>query len=189
MGILSNLFSSGGPNNILSYCQPLMVDMADEQQRTFEGLVQIFCEDNSLPSTDLDTKIVFKSRLIVTMMLPFAYGARGLPEKGYIDLVDLAVRIANQTKHNSILLNTRDAFYIANSFLSEEMVNMANSYKNANAIERYCSLIICLVTEAISMKCNILYNHERYMHFIYGNMSITFRRAHTIINNFSPTTL
>jgi hypothetical protein len=183
MGILSNLFSSGGSNNILSYCHPLMVDMANEQQRTFEGLVQIFCEDNRLSLINIDTKIVFKSRLIVTMMLPFAYGARGLPEQGYIDLVDLALRIANQTKHNSILLNMGDASYIANSFLSSSMVNMANSYNNANAIDRYCSLIIGLITEAISTRHDILYNHERYMHFIHGNISITFRRAQTIINN------
>jgi hypothetical protein len=185
MGILSTIFGGSGSNNLLNYCYPLMVNMADEQQRTFLGLVQVFCEDNSYPLFSLDNKTLFKSRLIVTMMVPFAYGARGLPEKGYNDLIDVALEIANRAGPNYSLLNKRDASHIANTYLSEKMINMASSYQNGNIVERYCSLIVELLTEIMLDSYGISYNHQSYMHLIYGNMSITVRRSQSIISNIN----
>ena len=171
-----NIFNTIQNKFLSAQCRPLIEELADEQERTFLGFIEIYCNDHSLLFTGASNENLLKARLTASLMVAFSYYSLNTGDDKYDALKEIAYKVSNINN----ILNSKKALEISNSFVISRMTNMIGSYKEGSALERYCSILIELIGNEVTSEYRINYDPTNYLNLIQENVSANLRRARFI---------
>ena len=178
MGLFRNLFkkSTSFPN-LLNECRPHMKQAEDEQERTFVGMLKVFCDDYGLQVEPVSNELLFKARLLGGVMYPSYYGSRGFEQSGFFALMNLVWQLGMFSRNGTQLLPENQAVALAESFVQQAVHNIANDYARGVEATRYSNILSSLLNEAAVSLYGVRFESERYEHFIQGNVRMGLSRA------------
>jgi len=163
--------------NLLAESYPEIKFLEDEQERTFEGMIQIFCEDKGLPFEKVDKEYRFKARIIGGVLVPFSYAACGHDESGYVSLMNLAFNTAVTDRDGVKLYSDNTALMIGSRFIDQNMTNIAEDYRAGRGVLLFSRILFELLDECTLNTYKTKFDIERYEHFVVGNLNIVINRA------------
>jgi hypothetical protein len=151
--------------------------MQDEQERTFEGMIQVFCESNQIPYLGVQDEYLFKARIVSGVMIPFCYAARGFEESGYTLLINLAFNMANLNRHGRKIYQESVGLLIGEKFINDELDSIFVDHLAGRATQRYSTILANLLDACSTQMYNKRFDLDRYGYVITGNIQLQFNRA------------